>query len=318
MVAARGTTRSSSAAVGVLNILGGYFVIFAMFLLLSLLILHAISLVWSIPTPWGGIAALVIAFFVTAFGAVQANYFDVNETTIPLRNLNKEITVMLISDVHIGHHHGRARLEEIVERTNQRKPDIVCITGDLIDTEVALQPGVLDPLSRFAMPVYYVGGNHEKYLGADRVFEAIARQGVRILHNEVIETHGIQLVGIPYMKADNETFDMHPSDDPRTVQSVLGELTLRKDMPSVLLQHAPVGLAYAAAAGVDLMLSGHTHGGQVFPATLVAALAYPVSRGLAMQDKMTVFVSRGAGTFIARVRLGSSGEINLLQLTPAK
>jgi predicted MPP superfamily phosphohydrolase len=116
------------------------------------------------------------------------------------------------------------------------------------------------------------------------------------------------------MNADESAFDMHPSDDTRTI--VLSSLALKSDLPTVLIHHSPVGVQYAEAAGIDLVVSGHTHAGQLIPATLFAGWIFPFNRGLHQQGGTQVFVSQGAGTFLTRVRLGTSNEINLLRLTP--
>ena len=84
---------------------------------------------------------------------------------------------MHLSDIHVGHHRGRTYLEKIVEETNQRKPDLVLITGDLIDSEAAFFAGALEPLARFSVPVYYVGGNHEKYVDVERTFALVKNMG---------------------------------------------------------------------------------------------------------------------------------------------
>jgi uncharacterized protein len=118
------------------------------------------------------------------------------------------------------------------------------------------------------------------------------------------------------MNADEEAVDLHPSADPRTIKATLQNLALAPGIPSVLLHHSPVGVAYAEAAGFDLMLSGHTHGGQFFPGTLLAALIFPFNDGLYRQGKLQVFVTAGAGTFLQRFRLWSSNEIVLLRLVP--
>ena len=315
-VAMLGVARSASPAVGVLNILGGYFFIFYFFLLLGLIVLHVVQLKWNPPLTWSGVAVLALAFASTGAGAFWADSFVVNKTEIHLPGLKREVTVMHISDVHLGHHRGRAYLEGIVKETNRRRPDLVLITGDLIDSAAALEPGILEPLSELRAPAYFVGGNHEKYVDAQRTFELVVQQGVRVLHNEIVETHGLQLVGLDYMNADDEGFEMHPSDDQRTVKSTIADLPLRSGLPSVLMHHSPVGARYVAAKGVDLMVSGHTHAGQVFPITLFAGLVFPFDRGLRHEGDTAIFVSQGAGTFMARVRLGSSNEINLLHLKP--
>lgn len=313
-----GAAKSAGAAIGALNVLGGYVFIFYFFLLLALLSLHALRLLWNPPPVWSFVAALFLALVSTGAGALWASTLTVRETEILLPRLEREVTVMQISDVHLGHHRGRAYLERIVGETNRRRPDIVLITGDLIDSRAALAPGVLQPLSGLAAPAYFVGGNHEKYVDEQRTFDLIARQRVRVLHNEAVETHGLQLVGLDYMNADEDAFDMHPSNDKRTIRSVLSGLLLRSALPSVLVHHSPRGARYVAAKGIDLMISGHTHAGQVFPATLFAGLLFPFNRGLHHEGKTAVFVSQGAGTFITRVRLGTSNEINLLRLKPGR
>lgn len=316
LVAVGATARSASAVVGVFNVLGGYVFTFHLFALLSLLCLHAVQLRWSPHMAWSSTAVLIFAVVVTGAGALWAGTFSVNETQIRLPGLERGIAVMQISDVHLGHHRGRAYLAKIVEETNRRKPDLVLITGDLVDSNAALEPGVLDPLSELRAPAYFVGGNHEKYVDTARALELIAQHGVRVLHNEVVETHGLQLVGLDYMNADEDAFDMHPSDDKRTIKSVLPGLPLKRDLPSVLMHHSPVGTRHVAAAGIDLMVSGHTHAGQMFPSTLFAGLIFPFNRGLHRHGDTQVFVSQGAGTFLTRVRLGTSNEINLLHLMP--
>ena len=317
-VAVLGTAKLASPLVGVLNVLGGYVFIFYFFLLLALLGLHALQLKWRLPLMGSGVACLAVALAVTVSGALWANSFTVTETEIRLPGLERELTVMHISDVHLGHHRGRAYLERIIEETNRRKPDLVLITGDLVDSRAALEPGVLEPLSRFVAPAFFVGGNHEKYVDPQRAFELIAAHGVRVLHNEVALIHGLQLVGLDYMNADEDTFDMHPSDDKRTIKSVLAGLSVKSDVPSVLIHHSPVGARYVAAKGIGLMVSGHTHAGQVFPITLFARWVFPFNRGLHQEGATAVFVSQGAGTFMPRVRLGSSNELSLLHLKPAR
>jgi hypothetical protein len=308
------TLRFSKRFASIINISSGNVLLFIIFLFMLLAILHLTQLRWSLPLVWSGIAALAVSFIITTVGATLALSFVVKEIEIKIPGLENELSVMLISDVHIGHHRGRDYLAKIVEETNKRNPDLVLITGDLIDAEPAMLPGVLDPLSGFKAPVYFVEGNHEKDVGFERALNAIRQQGVHIMQNEVIETHGIQLIGLEYLKADENTFDMHPSEKTDTIKSVLEGFTLRNDMPSVLIHHSPVGVQYADAAGIDLMLSGHTHAGQIFPFSLIAKLTFPFNGGMYQQGNTQLFVSNGAGTYMVRMRLGSRNEINLLRL----
>lgn len=311
------TATSANAAAGILYVLAGYVLTFFLYLLLALLCLHAIQRFRPLHKAKSAVAAIFLALAATGFGAWQADSFVVSETEIRLPGLKHAVQVMQISDVHLGHHRGRDYLARVVAETNHRKPDLVLITGDLVDSNAALESDVFEPLSGLAAPAYFVGGNHENYIDSARALELIARQGVKILHNEKVETNGIQLVGLDYMRADEQTFDMHPSADTRTIQSVLADLPVSAGLPAVLMHHSPVGVRYVAAAGIDLMLAGHTHGGQLFPATIIAGLLFPFNQGLYVRGDTQVFVSQGAGTFLPRIRLGTGNEINFIRLLPS-
>ena len=310
------TSRFSNQFASFLNVSGGFLLLFIIFLFILLAILHLIQFKLSFPLVWSGAAALAVSFIITTIGALLASSFVVKENEIKIPGLEKELSVMLISDVHIGHHRGRDYLVRIVDETNKRNPDLILITGDLVDSEPAMLPGVLDPLSGFKAPAYFVEGNHEKDVGLERVLNIIRQNGVRIMQNEVIETHGIQLISLEYMKADDKTFDMHPSDKTETIKSVLTGLSLKKDIPSILIHHSPIGVQYVETTGINLMLSGHTHAGQIFPFSLFARLSFPFNSGLYQQGNTKVFVSKGAGTYMIRMRLGSLNEINLLKMIP--
>ena len=305
--------RFTSPLLGAVSIAGGYVFSFIVFLTLLLLALHAVQWKWRLSRKWTALIALAPALSMTVSGALKANHFGVSEIEIPLDGLKQDVVLMHIPDVHIGHHRGRDYLAKIVSETNRRKPDIVLINGDLVDSNVALLSGVLSPLADFEAPVYFTNGNHEGCVDTRRTFELIEKHGVRILHNDVVDTHGMYLVGLDYMNPDEHTFDMHPSEDKRTIKEVLPIIPLKDDQPSVLIHHSPVGLRYVTAKGIDLMLSGHTHAGQMFPGTILAPLFFPLVKGLHVRGGTYFFVSQGAGTYGPRMRLGSSNEINLIR-----
>jgi uncharacterized protein len=190
------------------------------------------------------------------------------------------------------------------------------INGDLVDSDVALEPGVLASLADLAAPVYFVSGNHENYVNTPKLFKELAAAGVKILRSEVVDAGAFNLVGLDYLKADDQAFEMHPSEHSTTIKDVLPGLKLDEKKPTVLMHHSPVGIEHVAARGVDLMLSGHTHGGQVFPFTRLAPLVSRFNRGLHHFKAMKVFVSEGVGTFMAKIRLDSRNEINLIRLVP--
>jgi predicted MPP superfamily phosphohydrolase len=308
--------KSLSVFVGILSIIGGYILVFYIYILILFAMIHVVSLKWNLPLRRCAAGAILFAFAVTAIGALRTDSFAINEIKIALPKLTQEVTIMHISDIHLGWHRGCEYLEKIVDETNLMKPDIVLITGDMADANMALNADTFKPLAKFAAPVYFVIGNHETYIDTNLALELIEKYGVRVLHNEIIYANGLQIIGLDYMNADKNRFDMHPSNDTRTIKSTLANLTITPDMPTLLMHHSPIGTEYIKGNGIDLMLLGHTHGGQIFPFTLLINAIFPLNRGLYHEDKMQIFVTEGAGTYMARIRLGSSNEINLLRLTP--
>lgn len=311
-----GAVKSSNALMGWLSVTGGYMLVFSFYLLVFLLIAQLLLRFIELPLALTGWAAVILALIPTAIGAVQASGFKVNEVTIRMPGLERSLDLMLISDVHLGHHRSGEYLSRIVKATNERNPDIILLAGDLVDSEAALFPGILSPLAGFKAPAYYVSGNHEKAIDEQKAIKLIATNGVHILNDRTIDTMGIRLIGLDYMKPDEHTFDMHPSENKRTIKEALGQMSWEKGKPVVLMHHSPVGVQYAAQAGVGLMVAGHTHAGQVFPFTFLADLMFDFNKGLYRKENTTVFVSQGAGTFLSRMRLGSENEINLLHLVP--
>jgi len=299
-----------------LGIFAGYMAVFLPFLTFTLGITHIVLLIWSVSLFWSGATALALAFIAVLIGAVLGNIFIVRETEIKIPKLQNEVRIMQISDAHIGVLYSETYLSKIVERTNRYTPDFVVITGDLAETKAVVQQGMLSPLSNLKAPAFFVAGNHESYAGLEHVLKAISEQNVRILQNEVVETHGIQLIGLDYLKADEKAYDVLSSKSKNTVKSVLAELEIKTELPTVLLSHNPTGINYALAHGVDLMISGHTHKGQVFPFSIITKLAFEFHGGLYKKGKIQVFVSSGVGGSVTRMRLGSFNEINLLKLVP--
>ena len=315
MIGMLSLSKSSGAVAGGLTTAAG--LVFALFtyFFLVLAVLDLVRVMIRLPDLATAGLALGLALVITVFGAWRATPFAVTEVEIPIPGLEQAVTLMHISDLHIGPHRGRAFLEKIVAVTNRRQPDLVLLNGDLLDSNLALKPGVLSALSRLQAPVYATTGNHDHYVDTERALKLFAELGVRFLHNEAIETHGFQLVGLDYMNADEKSFDMHAVNK-LTIKKELPEIPLDRNKPVILMHHSPVGLKYVAQAGVDLMLSGHTHAGQMFPATLMTPYIFPLNKGLHHRGDTTFFVSQGAGTYGPRIRLGSQNEINLIRLTP--
>lgn len=312
------TATSANPVAGGIYVVAGHLLTFHLFLLMTLLVTHALQKLGPPPPRPVAVTSLMIAAAFTAYGAIHASDFSVKRSTIELAGLEKPVNLMLISDVHVGHHRDGAYLKRIVDETNRANVDLVLITGDLLDSAAAFKPGMLDALKDLQAPAYYVIGNHEIDVDADRATALIASLGVRVLHNEQVQTYGLNLLGLDYMKSDEQTFDLHPSTRTETIRSTLESVQLPRELPTVVMHHSPVGVQYVERLGAALMLAGHTHGGQMFPGTAFAALTFPYNKGLYRSGSTQVFVSVGAGTVLQKSRIGTGSEIDLISLVPAE
>jgi predicted MPP superfamily phosphohydrolase len=140
---------------------------------------------------------------------------------------------------------------------------------------------------------------------------------VIVLQNEVVTISGIKLVGLNYMKADDSVYDPHQVTS-ETIKDILPTLDLSGNIPKIVLHHGPWGIEYMNKHGVDLVLAGHTHAGQVFPASFITNIIFPYNKGLAEYKETYMYVSQGAATFMPRMRLGTNNEINFITLEAKK
>jgi len=244
---------------------------------------------------------------------------EIHEVPVKVARLPRALSglsIAQITDLHVGRTIGEEEVRRVVEATNRLRPDVVAITGDLVDGSVRMLERAVAPLAelRARHGVYFVTGNHEYYSGAPAWVAHLERLGIRVLRNErvVVGDAGasIDLAGID----DWRSAGLAPGHGPDLRAALAGR---DPDRALVLLAHQPRGVEEAAAAGVGLQVSGHTHGGQIFPFTLATALVYPYLHGLyAIRggDGSQIFVSRGTGYWGPPMRLGSPPEIARLVL----
>ncbi|SDJ94495.1 metallophosphoesterase [Nonomuraea jiangxiensis] len=219
----------------------------------------------------------------------------------------------VVSDIHLGPLTGVAHTERIVRMINGLQADVVAIVGDLVDGSVAELGPLARPLksleSRYG--AFFVTGNHEYFSagGPAEWIEELGQLGVRSLRNERVE---IRHQGAVLDLAGVNDLNGTSSNDGPDFGKALGNRDTSRSV--VLLAHQPVMVDQAARHGVDLQLSGHTHGGQIAPFNLVVGLQQPVVSGLAAIDGVQVYVTRGAGFWGPPVRVGAPPEITLLEL----
>jgi hypothetical protein len=282
--------------------------------LLVLRLAHAGTPRWSELT---AAAVPLIALALSLIGLVNARRTArVVRVTVPIAGLPaalQGLRIVQISDIHVGPTIKRGYLEAIVARVNALEPDLVAITGDLVDGSVNELADHVAPLARLRSRhgSFFVTGNHEYYSGVHGWVAELRRLGVRVLHNEhvVLQHAGAALVlaGVPDYSGHH--FDAAHRSDP--------EAALRgapAGAPRVLLAHQPRTAPAAAAAGFDLQLSGHTHGGQFLPWTFFVPLQQPYTAGLHRLDRLWIYVSRGTGYWGPPKRIGAPSEIAELRL----
>ncbi|MEA2748789.1 MAG: uncharacterized protein QOI41_2932 [Myxococcales bacterium] len=264
---------------------------------------------------FGGAAALV-GIGASAVGLASAlSPVAVRRVRVAIDRLAKSqegYRIVQISDVHVGPTIGREFIEGIVARINALKPDLVAITGDLVDGSVEELAEHVAPLAKLQAKdgVFFVTGNHEYYSGADRWIAHLATLGVRVLRNERVRIGG------------DDGFDLAGIDDASSHGNGHGpdlEKALRGRDPAracVLLAHQPRGIELADSLGVDLQLSGHTHGGQMIPWNFLVRLQQPFVEGLHKLARAQIYVSRGTGYWGPPMRVGAPAEITEISLVP--
>ena len=248
----------------------------------------------------------------------NATDIQVEEVHVVVPKLPKAldgINIVQMSDVHIGPLLERGFCEKIVGIANGLKPDLVAITGDLVDGSVEqLRPHV-EPLGNLKgrMGNYFITGNHEYYSGARSWINEVRRLGLRPLENEHVlvgdESAKLVLAGVTDYSAGRFSASSAPS-----VENALKGVN--EEHAVVLLAHQPKEIENAAAHKVDLQISGHTHGGQIWPFNVLVHLAQPYVAGLYRHnDDTQIYVNRGTGYWGPPMRLGSPAEITKLVLT---
>ncbi|MDD9812106.1 MAG: metallophosphoesterase [Gammaproteobacteria bacterium] len=254
----------------------------------------AVAVAWIL----GGAAVLVV------LAVAASHYLTVKHLAFDSAKLTRPHRIVQISDVHIGSRRG-GYLQRIVTRINRLQPDTVVITGDLIDSSSVGHDDIKHLRNLRARTLFTIG-NHERYADLDKALDMLERLGVEALRQRrvMVGDGEIQVIGID------------DADAPHQVAEHLPGIERHHGRYTVLLYHRPQGWEAAIEHGVDLMLCGHTHNGQIFPFNWFVKHQFRRIRGLYRAGDAHLYVSPGTGTWGPLMRLGSLNEITCIDLRP--
>jgi predicted MPP superfamily phosphohydrolase len=254
------------------------------------------------------ISIACIALAISIYASIEAQQLRVEELWLSSPKLGGErVTIAQISDLHLGMMRGAGFLERVVRRLQEARPDIIVATGDVIDGEGDDLASLAPHFLKLAPPkgAYVILGNHENYAGVDRSLQFFAKAGLVPLRGEFIFVDGIILAGVDDRTLGNRAVEM--SADKKQMLTAA-----RKDKFVVLLKHQPL---VDNDIPFDLQLSGHAHGGQIFPFGLLTLLTYGVRAGrYDYDDGRILYINRGTGTWGPPMRLFVPPEITLITI----
>jgi len=272
---------------------------------------------------------LAIAF--SFYGVWNAYNPRVKNIDVKIKNLPEQWMgkkIIQVSDLHLGHNNRVRFLENVVEKINAENPEMVLITGDLFDGMGDGIEDFVEPLNKIKSPAYFITGNHENYLGAERALNVIKKTKIRIFDDEVGQINGLQLIGIGYPAFGQSK---------KGSEVIKANKNFKSGEPTILMYHTPTSIdqasngvadsqssAYwrpdldyeaAKALGVNLQLSGHTHAGQMIPFTFIADFIYKGSNyGLYEDGDFSLYTTNGTGTWGPPMRTGNMPEIVVIRL----
>lgn len=252
--------------------------------------------------PTTGIIALVLWLATCLYGVYAAHKIHNKSLKIESNKINSPHRFVHISDIHAGSR-SSAFVQKCVTQALSHQPDAIFITGDLLDSS-EVDENFLTPLTTMNCPAWMCLGNHERYVNLDKAINAIENNKTVLLRNATDKHKEINLIGID------------DADDPQQVARVLPGIPVDTQAFTVLLYHKPDGWRAARNHSIDLMLSGHTHAGQIWPFGLLVKRQFPEMAGHFVKDKQHLYVSPGTGTWGPTLRFGTRCEMTVIDLKP--
>ncbi len=275
----------------------------ASFILSSITVIAEILRLFSLSSDDMLVRGVVIFTMLVVIGAIAfSHHLSVKRYQISSAKLKHTYRIAQISDVHIGSRQ-EGFMRRIVTKLNDLEPDFVVITGDLIDSS-AVEYKALSSLKELEARTYFCVGNHERYADLDKILDIVKKLGIVTLRQQVVHENELTFVGVD------------DADSADQLKKTLPDLELDRSSYQILLYHRPAGWHSARHHDIDLMLSGHTHNGQIFPFNFLVKQQFKRIRGMFVKGENRLYVSCGTGTWGPLMRLGSMNEISVFDLSP--
>jgi predicted MPP superfamily phosphohydrolase len=234
--------------------------------------------------------------------------------TVPLARLPRQFDgyrIAVVGDTHFSALRGRGYCERVVDQINRAQADLIAFVGDLASNEADQIRHETDPLANLESRdgAFFVAGNAEHYVGADEWYDRVAELGMTGLPNARVELPGFDIAGVNDLIVEQRHLEDETGPD---LEAALADRD--PDRPVILLAHQPSFIDHAIGHGIDLQLSGHTHGGQMWPVHYLSQLRSGQLNGLETHDGTPVYVTNGAGTNGPPIRVGADSDITVLTL----
>jgi len=255
-----------------------------------------------------------ITLALTLVGFIHMRYFRVKTMDIMIdkrANGMETMNIVVLADIHVGPFLHNPRLEKIVQTINSLNPDLVLIPGDIVNEETL--PSELEKMTatfrkiRSRYGVFASTGNHEYFSGIEKSLAYLKKSGFTVLQDEAVAVNASLVIA----GRINSSY-IAGTERRKPLTEILRGVDM--NLPVILLDHQPVHLEESRAAGVDLQVSGHTHGGGIFPFTLINDRLYEIGRGYGRKGKTQYYVTSGVGIWEPPARIGTTAEIVLMKV----
>lgn len=324
--------RTVSLELPFLSSIGMYWIAVFLYLLMIYILIDLIGLLNAhfklLPDRWRHywqnkkifMLGIVLTAVILVFGNWSAQTIRISEYDLEINKTAEinELKAVLIADLHLDSYANTNHLEKAAQRITSLNPDVIFLAGDIFENYLDLD--VIDKIDKIfdaleaKHGIYAVLGNHEYYGGQDaQITEYLEQKGIVVLVDEVIEA----IDGNIYIAGRNDYGTgsghmMNIGEKRKSVEDILSDIDHTK--PIILLDHQPQEVEEASVAGVDLMLSGHTHGGQLFPVQIFTKALFIIDRGHWQDENFNLVVTTGLGTWGPPVRTNSISEIVVMNI----